>query len=133
VLGPKHGPAVWLNKNEKHLSNEGARRATLAHEMCHLLVDRGGALPLAEVVNGNIPKTVEQRANAFAAEFLLPREIARQALAKFTSGLELISDLSNRYGVSRELAARQVENSGAVLSQMISEELLPYTLEKRSI
>jgi Zn-dependent peptidase ImmA (M78 family) len=129
--GPEHGPAVWLNMNDKHNASDGARRATLAHEMCHLLVDRAGALPLAEVVNGNIPRAVEQRANAFAAEFLLPRAVAREAVAKSDDGKIILDELTVSHGVSRELAARQIENSGSVLSQSVREALLPYTLDRR--
>jgi hypothetical protein len=44
---------------------------------------------------------------------------------------ELLEHLSTNYGVSRELAARQVENSGAIISQSVKEELLSYTLDKR--
>jgi Zn-dependent peptidase ImmA (M78 family) len=129
--GPQHGPAVWLNMNDKHSTSDGARRATLAHEMCHLLVDRAGALPLAEVVNGNIPRTVEQRANAFAAEFLLPRAVTGAAVVKSDDGKTILDDLTASHGVSRELAARQIENSGSVLSQAVREALHPYTLDRR--
>jgi len=42
----------------------------------HLLVDRKGFLPLVEVFGGYAPKGAERRANAFAAELLLPRSVA---------------------------------------------------------
>jgi hypothetical protein len=129
--GPMHGPVVWLNKNEKHLANEGARRATAAHEICHLLVDRLGALPLAEVVDGNIPRAVEQRANAFAAELLLPRSVAANAAREAAKADELLRLLAGEYGVSRELAARQVDNSNQLLSSSLREELLPFTIDRR--
>lgn len=114
--GPRHGPAVWINRNEKHGKVEGARRSTLAHELCHLLVDREGALPLADVINGNAPRWVEQRADAFAAELLLPRHLAT---AEFSSNTDIdtyVGQLTNQYGVSRELTAWQIRNSGIPLS-----------------
>lgn len=114
--GPRHGPGVWMNRNEKHAKVEGARRATLAHELCHLLVDREGALPLADVINGNTPRWVEQRADAFAAEFLLPRSAAKGGLSPGVDMDTCVGRLTKEYGVSRELTAWQIRNSGAPLS-----------------
>ena len=68
--GPRHGPAVLVNTDARHADNAGRRRATLAHEICHLLVDRSGSLPLVEVLGGRTAKHAEQRARAFAAELL---------------------------------------------------------------
>lgn len=114
--GPRHGPAVWVNRNEKHGKVEGARRSTMAHELCHLLVDRVGALPLADVINGNAPKWVEQRADAFAAELLLPRRLATSELSLDSDIEAHVGRLTWQYGVSRELTAWQIRNSGISLS-----------------
>ena len=114
--GPRHGPAIWINRNEKHEKNDSAKRSTLAHELCHLLIDRKGALPLADVINGNAPKWVEQRAEAFAAELLLPRELAVANLDSSTEIIAHVHDLSRRFGVSRELTAWQIRNAGVRLS-----------------
>ncbi len=114
--GPRHGPCVWINQNEKHVKVEGARRSTLAHELCHLLIDRDGGLPLADVVNGNAPRWVEQRADAFAAELLLPRALAAGGLSADSDIHAHLEKLTNRYGVSRELTAWQIRNSGVSLS-----------------
>lgn len=46
---------------------------TLAHELCHLLVDRSKAAPLMIASTPWAPAEIERRANAFAAELLLPR------------------------------------------------------------
>ena len=114
--GPRHGPVIWVNRNEKHRKTEGARRTTLSHELCHLLVDRHGALPLADVINGNVPKWVEQRADAFAAELLLPRKVAANAVDPRADIEEIVTSLSRKYNVSRELTAWQIRNSGIDLS-----------------
>lgn len=115
VWGPKHGPAVLLNEEGQHAQNGRGRRATLAHEICHLLVDRWKALPLAEVLNSSAPRILEKRANAFAAELLLPRRIAgdraRDAREHGRSVDKLIRNLCTSYGVSRELMAWQVRRS----------------------
>jgi hypothetical protein len=66
--GPKHGPTVLINRNG-HLSHyPTGRRSSLAHEICHLLVDRDGSPPVAQVFGGEVPRVLEQRANAFGAE-----------------------------------------------------------------
>jgi len=114
--GPRHGPAIWINLNEKHSAVGGALRSTLAHELCHLLIDRKGALPLADVINGNAPKWVEQRADAFAAELLLPRRLAAAGLSPATDIDAHVARLATQYGVSRELAAWQIRNSESILS-----------------
>lgn len=109
-----HGkrPCVLWNSSEKHNRNEGARRATLAHEICHLLVDRTNALPLSAVVGGPMDKRLEQRANAFAAELLCPR---REAGLDYRYDRDVgasIRRLTRRYGVSNELAVLQLARSG---------------------
>lgn len=113
--GPQHGPLIVLNTSEKH-SLAAVRRMTLAHEICHLLMDRRGALPLGEVVNGNVPRWFEQRADAFAAGFLLPLQMAARVAQQTSDTDELISKLTKSYVVSREVAAWQIRNSNVELS-----------------
>lgn len=111
--GPRHGPAVLVNSDAQHADNAGRRRATLAHEICHLLVDRSGSLPLVEVLGGRTAKHAEQRARAFAAEFLMPRELAGSEFLKFQGDdVTAVKSLCSRFGVSSELLAWQVKNSG---------------------
>jgi Zn-dependent peptidase ImmA (M78 family) len=109
--GPRHGPAVLLNPGGRHARDAGGRRATLAHEIAHLLVDRRGALPLAEVNGGRAPARVEARARAFAAELLLPRRIAGEAFAEAKDPAAETLRLQRRYGVSKEVVAWQARNS----------------------
>jgi Zn-dependent peptidase ImmA (M78 family) len=117
LLREPHGPTVLVNTSGEHAQGQRGRRATLAHELCHLLLDRDGALPLAEVAGARAPKRVEQRARAFAAELLLPQSIAG-------SGAELMRDsvdtrawrvhierLATGYEVSVAVAAWQVKNA----------------------
>ena len=65
----------------------------------------------------------EKRANAFAAEFLCPRQ---QAGAEFGEGQdvrETIKRLTLRFGVSNELASIQLANSGKVNDRNVQAEL----------
>ena len=113
--GKRHGPAVIVNTKGRHAQGSGGRRATLAHEIAHLLVDRGRALPFAEVLGGRAPRAAEQRARAFAAEFLLPREVAKAAVEQ--GGVEsALQECLSKYRVSNPLAAWQILNSGTSLS-----------------
>src|SRR6202035_3436016 len=73
VWGPTHGPAIVINVNGMHSRSSRGRRATLAHEICHLLLDRNSALPVLEVLGGRVARGIEARAGAFGAELLLPR------------------------------------------------------------
>ena len=115
--GPRHGPAVLLNSDAQHAGNSGRRRATLAHEICHLLVDRASSLPLVEVLGGRTAKHAEQRARAFAAELLLPREIAGRMFSDFEGEeVRAARSLRSRFGVSSELLAWQAKNSSYPLT-----------------
>lgn len=113
VWSQDHGPAILLNYTSRR--NKGAlhaQRATLAHELCHLVTDRLRALPLGEVLGGAVCAEVEACANAFAAEFLLPQETAA-VLARTKHSGELIEFLCGAFRVGAELAAWQVINSTA--------------------
>jgi len=110
--GPRHGPVVIMNSSEgARCSHAYGRRTTLAHEICHLLLDREHGLPMAEVLGGRTPESLEQRARAFAAEFLLPRRLAIKRMQENESLESVVNELSERYKVSTEVAARQIDNS----------------------
>lgn len=124
--GPRHGPAVLINVDGKHSGSLSGRRASVAHEIGHLLVDRAGALPAVEVLGGRVNPAVEARARAFAAELLLPREVAGRALGNatdLTSATRAIRSLVSRYRVSREIVAWQVRNSDAPVAEEVRDYL----------
>ena len=122
--GHQHGPAVLVNLDGKHAQSIHGRRATLAHELAHVLVDRNGSLPAAEVFGGNVPRHPEQRANAFAAEFLLPKNIAVERIRNAANARDAIEQLREQFEVSRELAAWQITNSAAYHTLGDSEKAL---------
>ena len=107
--------AIAVNPQGVHARTMRGRRATWAHEIAHLLVDRSGVLPVAEVLGGLTPRSVERRANAFAAEFLAPQD-ELQALCE-REGLmtadAAVKKAMERYQVSRQLVAHQLVNAGA--------------------
>lgn len=122
VWGGKHAPTILLNVEGPRAKVPSGTRSTLAHEICHLLADIDGALPVAEVFGGDVPYVIERRANAFAAELLLPRFVAGAYLTKELKFVhtqdqrvktteEVISYLADFYGTSHETTAWQIIRS----------------------
>jgi Zn-dependent peptidase ImmA (M78 family) len=131
----RRGPALIVNLDGEHAQSIAGRRATLAHELCHILLDRNGSLPAAEVLGGSVPRHPEQRANAFAAEFLLPKTVVIARLRGVKNTLETIEDIMKQFGVSRELAAWQVINTAVIFSALTNSqkvELRKRTSEART-
>lgn len=70
------GPTIVLN-NEGKNENPCVRRVSLAHELCHLLIDWSRQEPLA-MISGYLSDgglDVERRANAFAIRLLCPESV----------------------------------------------------------
>lgn len=74
-------------------------RFTLAHELAHLLLDRERGVDLALTSGDWAPQAIEQRANAFAAAFLMPTNLVRAALKE-------VEGQSNDYETVRGMATR---------------------------
>jgi Zn-dependent peptidase ImmA (M78 family) len=117
VWGPSHGPSLIVNRRGLHARSAGGRRATLAHEICHLLIDRSTALPVVEILGGRIPNWVEMRARAFAAEFLVPRSAIRRIVADAPGIETALDEVVHNYRASAALAAWHTLNSGAYLTE----------------
>jgi hypothetical protein len=96
--------------------------AICAGEAFGKLADREGGLPMAEVLGGMTPSILEKRARAFAAEFLLPQAAAIEVLKNGNSVRETIGVVSDRFRVSREVAAWQIQNSPDLLSRPKSDQ-----------
>lgn len=118
VWGRSHGPGVILNtKKNSRASGKNGCRATLAHEICHLIFDRQRSLPVADVMGGLGPQFAEKRANAFAAEFLLPQSSAEEAVRNSSGQIVTLAErLERKFGVSRAIVRHQILNSYAAES-----------------
>ena len=114
-------PVVVLNTMGRHTRSAAGQRASLAHELGHFLFDADSALPLGEALGGRMPQDVEQRARAFAAELLAPRVLI--AARYQGDALATVKQAAVRYGVSREVAAWQLRNSGLALSPFEKQQL----------
>lgn len=113
VWGPSHGPLILYNSKTARKEALTRRRATMAHELCHLLIDRDAGLPLGDVIGGNSPPLLEKRARAFAAEFLLPRNHASRQVKESPDIEHALRTLARDFNVSEHLAANQIRNSRA--------------------
>ncbi|MBF8272673.1 MAG: hypothetical protein HW380_1778 [Magnetococcales bacterium] len=70
-------------------------------------------LPSVEILGGRMPVLVEKRANACAAELLLPRTQVEQVLPESLSAdavTTAMNGLTERFDVSRTLTGHQMEN-----------------------
>lgn len=106
------GPCILLNEDREHMNSPERTRMTLAHELGHLVIDRQGGLPFCEVLGGNVDDFMESRANAFAAELLLPRSAVEQEWTLWRGPFhEFLSSLKQVFGVSKTVACAQIYNS----------------------
>ncbi len=119
--GGRNGPGVIVNPNGRFAGSSYGFRATLAHEICHLLIDRESRLPLADVVGGVVPESLEKRARAFAAELLLPQRVAYDAFLALGGTLPaaktVVGRLIRQYDVSRWIVSHQLGNAIDLFSE----------------
>jgi len=107
------GFAVALYNPQGRLSKSTVgRRTTLAHELCHLLFDAPGkALGQLDLRIGRIGNSLlEMRANAFAAELLLPREAVLGVSSNGRLSRSVLTELARRFRVSTVVVEHQAEN-----------------------
>jgi Zn-dependent peptidase ImmA (M78 family) len=112
VWDDAHGPVVIVNSASPRASTTWGRRMVLAHEFCHLLIDREAAISLKIISGPWAPPVLERRANAFAAELLLPREgiVKRIGIPGVLPDDEVLEDLMKTYEVGRIVCVEHVQN-----------------------
>jgi Zn-dependent peptidase ImmA (M78 family) len=105
----RYGRAIVVNL--KH-SGVWIQRSTIAHELCHALFDRVPGRPIGVVSRsaaGAAQEALEQRANAFACYFLVPRDSAKSFLGaqgfrpRDSMDNLLLHRMSNHFGVGIDL------------------------------
>ena len=88
IAGPRYRPGIACNERNRFNAHSFGRRFTLAHELCHLLFDRGAGQRLAIASGPWAPIAIERRANAFAAMLLMPTVLVYRAVSTLNSPLE---------------------------------------------
>jgi hypothetical protein len=94
-----------------------ARRAVLAHELCHLLND-GGERNLTVVSFETDGSTIEQRANGFAPSFIAP---AGWVSLRSKDPIAMAQDLASEWGLSFEGAAWHLKNLKRISAETAEE------------
>lgn len=113
IAGEHHTPTIVHNETSRFFSHPAARRFTLAHEFCHILFDQSRGKKLAIASGPWAPKAFEQRANAFAAMFLMPPELVERAIADLPDPVHdvtSISRIADRLHVSRRTIVDHLYN-----------------------
>jgi len=123
VFGEMQPPVVFCNSSFSWGLTDGVKRFTLAHELCHLLLDRELGEELAVASGPWAPVDIEQRANAFAAAFLMPTWLLREHVAADAldlHNLEALGKLAAKLRVSLISLVDRLYN----LHEITSEERL---------
>ena len=116
VFGPTQRPRVFCNRRT-YWGQSPVERLTLAHELCHLLLDREWGDALAVASGPWAPVTIEQRANAFAAAFLMPSWLLRDAIIDLGRRMydpQVIAEIAHRLRVSRSSLVDRLYNLGEI-------------------
>ena len=80
IAGPGLTPTIVVNRLAQWNRSNPGRRFTKAHELAHILSDRGIARTITHSSTPWAPQAVERRANAFAAMFLMPYRMVDAAI-----------------------------------------------------
>jgi len=110
--------AVLVNASSTLGRTSTGYKAILAHELCHLLFDRTATGTLGQVdLRHDLARAqlLEQRANAFAAELLLPRARVQQEASAKRITRSALRSLAREYSAGIQLAEYQAENLGLTI------------------
>jgi len=113
IAGEHHTPTIVHNETSRFFSHPAARRFTVTHELCHILFDQSRGKKLAIASGPWAPKALEQRANAFAAMFLMPPELVERAIADLPDPIHdgtSISRIAVRLHVSKRTIVDHLYN-----------------------
>jgi Zn-dependent peptidase ImmA (M78 family) len=102
------------------------QRFTLAHEFGHFRMGHSSVVDELAVIGGVERDPNEVCANAFAAEFLMPRDGTKAWEQQYVRGpvnLEHVVVFANQYGVSTQAARYAFETAGVLTDQARAKQL----------
>ncbi len=86
---------------------------TVAHELAHFILnhapDKIGVLPRWPDLQNQIKTPVEQEANCFAAELLVPKKMLTEQMEKYSLQKEDVDLLARLFGVSQETMSHRLK------------------------
>lgn len=119
AVGPAQAPRIYWNQRFEWGHDAHVVRFSLAHELSHLLFDREFGDQLAVASGPWAPGDIEQRANAFAAAFLMPTWLIRDRMTTHNADLAEIEDLAR-------LSADLRVGTGALVDRLYNLGEIPY-------
>ncbi|MGH3870515.1 MAG: ImmA/IrrE family metallo-endopeptidase [Pseudonocardiaceae bacterium] len=125
MVGTHFLPTIIHNEASPYFVSLPAKRFSLAHELCHLMYDQSRGQKLAIASGPWAPKWIEQRANAFAAMFLMPADLVQKAIVDRPdpiSDLAGISAVATRLRVSKLAVIDHLYNM-TLMSEAVRDEL----------
>lgn len=126
IVGPHHKPTIVVNKSWRYSESPAGVRFTIAHELCHILYDRSRGRKLAIASGPWAPRTIEKRANAFAAMFLMPPHLIERAVADSPdpiTGVAGVKSVARKLHVSAVAAVEHLCNL-TLMTELERDELL---------
>lgn len=120
IIGSGSEAIITVNSNV----NPGRQRFTAAHETGHWLFDRGsvhGACAEEGILKGwSVAKGgIEYRANRFAAELLMPREMVRRVVPCSPLTLDMVRDVLDSFRTTLTAAAIRCVEVGPLPSVVL--------------
>jgi len=119
IAGVGFSPTILVNLRARWNQSTEGFRFTLAHELAHILLDRGAARRITHASTPWAPESLERRANAFAAMLLMPPMLLDAALTA-VGRLETFDDL-------KRVARRLKCGKSAVLEHLMNLDRIPLT------
>ncbi len=99
LVGPSYRPTICVNANSSRAGPHWSRAMVLAHELCHLIFDWRPGEDFSILSDDHADWPTEARANAFAAELVMPNQGLVEVLAGRRVDEAVLRDLMNRFGV----------------------------------
>jgi Zn-dependent peptidase ImmA (M78 family) len=128
IAGADFWPTIVVNSAHPSNRTKAGQRFTLAHEFCHILYDRDRARRVTHSSTPWAPSAIEQRANAFAAMFLMPPPLVQRVFQRSSGKVTLnsVGKAARDLNVGVLSAIRHFANIGVITSverDLLEEEL----------
>lgn len=112
LMNDQKAALAIVNPQGRLARTKAGRRSTLAHELCHFAFDAQRFQAIGQAEHRSDPESAtEKRANAFAAELLLPQAALLRLAAGPTVRRAQLIGLARQFGVGIELAVNQALNA----------------------